>query len=102
MISESITLDHTIEFFNSLIQLDHVALRFLVECRVPCNEALAVHPTVQVVGAEEQAYVGVLGVLNGLFGVDDDGWGGITAVFEDDGTLTRFERTQRGKYKVIE
>jgi hypothetical protein len=91
---EQVSIDEVLAFLNELVKVDEPAIRSLVETRVPCGLALAEHPTVQV-----QAYpngtplVGVLGVLNGLFGVDDRNYGPITAEFEDDGTLTGFHRT---------
>lgn len=76
-----------IEFLNELIELDRPAIAVLIANRVPCNEALANHPTVQV-GAQHGGYhVGLLGVLNGYMGTYDEGprkgFGAIAAVFED-------------------
>ncbi len=86
-------LAHTaIAFLNGLLQTDPEAVRALVETRVPCNEAMAQHPSVQVSVDDgvEQRTVGLLGILNGLIGVDDDGWGFLAAEFDDEGKLTRF------------
>jgi hypothetical protein len=81
-----LSVDTTIELLNDLIKTDPVAVSRLIEARVPCNPKLAEHPTVQVTGYGEDGgfKVGFLGVLNGLFGVDKDGWGPIAAVFHDD------------------
>jgi hypothetical protein len=83
-IKESVTLDETIAFLNELVKLDAEALGSLVETRVPCNNALAHHATVQVNAYEGKCKykVGLLGILNGLFGTDDKGWGGIAASFD--------------------
>lgn len=96
MWKDSISLDETIAFLNSLLPVNEPALRNLVEHRVACDSNLADHPTIQVQdrpGPGNLLCVGFLGVLNGLFGADEEGWGAITAYFEDDGTLDRFERT---------
>lgn len=98
MWKRAVALDETIEFLNELLDLDPVAVRALVEQRVSCNKALAEHPTVQTwspPSANGVNYVGLLGILNGLFGVDDAGGGPITAVFTDDSiTLQKFVRSQ--------
>lgn len=70
--------------------------------RVPCNSALRDHPTIQVAadGDEDipggaQASVGVIGLLNGLFGVDERGWGHICGHWDDQGhTLLGFALTR--------
>lgn len=72
--------------------------------RVPGNADLAADPSVQMSPTQ---MVGMMGVLNGLFGVFPDGpckgLGPITAVFEQDGLgciggrviLKRFTRTDK-------
>ena len=73
----------------------------LIETKVNVPETVADHPTIQVTqlndGLDDFFQVGFLGVLNGLVGVIEDGpkkdWGFITAVYDEGGTLLRFERT---------
>lgn len=105
----TITADDAVAFLNHLLELDPSAVAAIFKHRVRCNEALAAHPSVQVragslkgdadarTGAEKLAIdeydVSILGVLNGLFGVDERGWGFIAAQYEDDGTISRFVRT---------
>ena len=77
-----------VAYLNELLELDRPAIAALVANRVPCNSGLALHPTCQVGCQNGGWYVGLLGVLHGLFG--------IVAVFEDEqGTrgkrLARFE-----------
>lgn len=92
-----------IEFLNELNRVDPDAVASLMRARVPCNEALATHPTVQVgrgAAREPQCYeVGILGVLNGYCGVYGSGvragWGPITAIVDEDtGFVERFELTK--------
>ena len=63
-----------------------------------CNEAMANHPTVQVQSYNGLSVVGFLGLLNGLVGAKDNeprkGWGLITVVVEQDGTVSKFRRTE--------
>ncbi|APU88927.1 hypothetical protein Rctr197k_121 [Virus Rctr197k] len=94
MIHEQRTLDETIAFLNEVLALDPAAVTRLVETRVSCTEALADHPSVQVQDHKTGTpSVGLLGLLNGLFGADEENWGAIAALFEDDGRLVRFERS---------
>lgn len=87
--------DHAVDVLNELLALDRPAITALVERRWSCNKALGDHPTCQVTKTQYGLSVGLLGVLNALFGADEEGWGTLCGVFEDDGTLTRFERTKR-------
>lgn len=94
---DPVSIDETIKFLNSLLQLDSAAITDLLETRVSCSRELADHPTVQVTDyGIDTPKVGLLGVLNGLFGVDAQGWGPIAAVFDDEATLIRFERVKHG------
>lgn len=80
---ETATIDDAIAFLNHLLKVDAEAIRALVETRVPCGEALTNHPTVQVQAhGSEPPSVGLLGLLNGLFGTEPDGGGPIAAVFD--------------------
>ena len=88
-----IAADYVVEFLNSLLVIDKAAVQRLVDARTPCNQALADHPTVQCGKRGDGFEVGILGVLNGLLGVDGDGWGFLCAVYEDDGTVRCFSRT---------
>lgn len=94
MIHETRSVQETIDFLNELLKLDEPAITRLIESRVACNEDLTEHPTVQVQDVVGAPSVGLLGILNGLFGTDEKGWGPITAVVEDDGTISSFKRTE--------
>lgn len=92
--------DHLIAGLNEIARTDKIALGALIEHRVPCNDELAGHPTVQVHDdGINPTTVGLLGILNGLVGVIETGprkdWGFIAAVFEKDGTLSHFRRTDK-------
>lgn len=101
--------DYIIAFLNEVVKVDPKALAQLIETRVPCNEILAKHPSIQVNALDsddlEKGFeVGFLGVLNGMVGTipeggEKAGWGYIAAVFEDDGSLSGFRRTDDPKVK---
>lgn len=87
-----------VTFLNELLEIDRPAIAALLANRVTCNQALADHPTVQV-GAQHGGYhVGMLGILNGLCGIDDKGYGPINAVFDESplANLVRFEVATSG------
>lgn len=80
---ESVSLDEAVALLNAMLVLDPVATSALVEQRIPCNTALVGHPSVQISpGANGKDAVGLLGVLNGLFGCYN-GRGAIVAHYED-------------------
>jgi len=96
------SIDDAIRILNEINEMDSEVLPALINQRVPRNQTLADHPTVQVGGRNslnisEDAYaerpfeVGLLGILNGLFGVADNGWGYIYchSVPEADGVTMR-------------
>ena len=91
MISKQVQVVGVLAVLNEMVAMDPEAAHALVEQRVPCNKALQGHPTIQVQVDGTKAKVGLLGVLNGLFGADEEGWGPIAACFDDDtGKLTGF------------
>lgn len=74
-----------VELMNSAFKADPKAMEQLIEARVPCNTALRNHPTIQVGEcAGESPRVGLLGILNGIVGVDFEGWGRVAATYSDD------------------
>jgi hypothetical protein len=97
--------DRTITFLNELLQADPKVVSDLIETRFPCNEALANHPSVQVQareGGEPGFVVGLLGILNGLVGADDDGWGLICVVIDDKTkVIQEFKRTPPRAKRLI-
>lgn len=86
----SVTILDALALLNEAVELDHEAMRALCEGRVPCNEDLARHPTIQVSSCQsaestaKSAYrVGLIGILNGLFGIDpESGFGAIAGIFD--------------------
>lgn len=90
---EQITIDQVIAFFNELIALDTSALTPLFLLRSECNEALADHPTVQVAEHADGYSVGLMGIINGMFGVTRGGFGPIAYVVRD-GYLEKLVRRE--------
>jgi hypothetical protein len=96
--TDSELADLVIARLNEIHSHDPEALKALISSRVPCNEALANHPSVQVGIHDGVTKVGLLGIINGIVGTipegEKAGWGYVAAVFDDDEkTLTGFRRT---------
>lgn len=75
----------TVELLNELLTIDPTCINALFTHRVRCNDKMADHPTVQVRPHAAKYTVGVLGLLNALFGTHDlpghiEGYGAITAI----------------------
>jgi hypothetical protein len=89
-IKETITSEEVVDFLNDLLITDLFAISSLFSLRISCNKALAGHSTVQVgVLSKDHFIVGMLGILNGFFGIDEHGWGHISVDYED-GRISRF------------
>ena len=84
VVKESVTIQETVDFLNELLKIDGQAINTLFSIRMACNESLSDHDTVQV-GVIQPNYfqVGMIGILNGLFGKDEFGWGHICADYYD-------------------
>lgn len=92
----NVSVDHAIGVLNRIHKADSSVLNALINYRVPCNEELADDPTVQV-GKRNPGpgmEVGLLGIINGIFGVQKDNTGYIAAVADGNGMLIRFERNE--------
>lgn len=80
MVKESIRIEEVVSLLNDLLAMDPHTISAIVSLRLSCNEHIANHLTVQVGRLGGSHFVvGVLGILNGLFGVDKYGWGHISA-----------------------
>ena len=84
-------IDQAIEVLNRAAETDGAALTNILKERWPCNDELADDQTIQVREDKSGLSVSALGLINGLFGVDENGFGHITAIFED-GRYVEFYR----------
>jgi hypothetical protein len=83
--------DQIAALLNEMLAADPAATHALIANRVPCNDTLRDHPTIQVHVRNASGIfptVGMLGVLNGVAGTVRR----VVAVFDDDThCLVRFE-----------
>lgn len=85
MLKESVSPQDVCNLLNELLEKDYDCVHELISYRVKCNQAVADHPTVQVQQLKDEPFkVGLLGILNGLFGIREDLFG--TICMEVDGT----------------
>jgi hypothetical protein len=94
---KEVTPRQAVELLNEAFTMDPEALTALTNNRVPCNEALADHPTIQVLDEDGSPKVGLLGILNGIFGADENGQGCLAALYSDDGVQKGFVLTSEFK-----
>lgn len=93
-------IDEAIDVLNRIHAADPIVLQTLIDYRVPCNDAVANDPTVQVgIGKDPTVpdngtWVGLLGIINGLFGTNNNGAGFIFANYDDDRNLVGFGRNE--------
>lgn len=73
-------LEFAVEVLNQALERDPKAISTMMTQRFDCNKALTEHPTIQT-GERD---LGVIGLINGLFGVDKDGRGFIAGIWETD------------------
>ena len=98
-----------IDRLNYLLEDDKTlgeALGNLMRARVVCSRSVAESPTIQVHEEEGAYYVGFLGLLNGIVGVIPEGeyregWGYVTAIVEEDGSVSSFTNTKRQKTEAV-
>lgn len=94
MTKELISVDDVVRILNSALNYDKDTIQKLIEQRVPCNNRLAEHPTIQVGAHYDDAdfKVGLIGVINGLFNPHENGYGKIAALY-DENKLVKFVKT---------
>lgn len=90
MVKMRIELEQIINVLNEALELDQNAIETLINTRVSCSVQLANHPTIQVRQSKTEYRVGLLGILNGIVGADENGVGYISAVIEE-GRLIKLE-----------
>ena len=99
MSTETITVESVIETLNRFLRTDPKACAAFIETEIPCNKSLADDPSIRVRSKGDNTYrVRLLGVINGILGPIQHGkfagWGPICVVMEEDGSYSRFAKTE--------
>jgi hypothetical protein len=97
MLKKFITSTDVCDLLNELLKLDYECISDLTSHRVKCNDAIANHPTVQVHQYIDDKFpkVGLIGILNGLFGIREDGMGSICCDMDNAGRIIGFKPTPK-------
>lgn len=92
---ESITPAEVCAFLNELLLVDEKCITELFRHHQRCNKKMRDHPTVQVnlYSDEEHPEVGIMGILNGMFGIREDGMGALCYEVSERGKLLCFKPT---------
>ena len=77
-------VDKAISVLNRAIKTDPAAIRRLFKVQIPCSDDLADDPDVQVKIEGDEYFIRPLGLINGLFGAAEDGFGKIVAICSDE------------------
>lgn len=82
------SITKAVRVLNEAIEADHSAIIQLFRIKIPCGPKLVEHPTIQV---SKQHTIGTFGLINGLFGTDETGYGFIEAEVDADenGLITK-------------
>lgn len=77
-------LEFAVESLNQALKADPKTIQYMMQQRFLCSKSLAEHPTIQSSENDGEFSIGVMGLINGLFGVDKDGYGFIAGIWELD------------------
>ena len=88
-------VEHAIRVLNEALASGPDAMHQFIHMGVPVHLSLAEHPSIQVgkslIAPKDGDYVmHPLGLINGLFGVDDNEWGYIYMTQSDAGEILSF------------
>jgi len=77
------------DLLNEILRLDYDCIHNLINHREECNENIANHPDIIVTN---ESTLGIMGLINGLFGIREDGMGAICYEYDGD-EITGFKLT---------
>jgi len=94
MMKQSIIVNDVCSLLNEMLKLDYDCTHAIVSYRQKCNDLIANHETIQVqqYKGDEFPKVGIVGILNGMFGIREDGMGAICYEI-DNGKILGFKPT---------
>jgi hypothetical protein len=93
---QSITVDEVIAYLNELNILDPQAIYNLFNHREACYDNFDLYPSILTLYKGGQSHLGILGIMNGMFGLNAEGKGQITALIGDC-EITSFVKTITGR-----
>jgi hypothetical protein len=95
-------LDRAVEVLNRALEVDPITISLMLLRRDPCSPDLLKDETIQVREDIENGKgftsISPFGLINGLFGKDEEGWGHIIMIVEND-MIIEFQKTSEFKKK---
>lgn len=79
-----------VDVLNQALAADPKAIQLLFDYRVSVGDAVADHESIMVRTQHGKHSLGVLGLLNGILGLNEKGTGPIKADLDDNGMIERF------------
>jgi len=95
MLKKQVKPKEVIAYLNRLLKTDRLAIETLFNIRVLCNDRMAKHPTVQVGKFSQKYAVGIIGIVNGMFGVDSNKWGCIAMDLNKSNKIKKFRLVKK-------
>jgi hypothetical protein len=95
MTKRLISAQDVCSLLNEFLELDPKCAQTILSHRVKCNDAVACHSTIQVQQFIDDKFpkVGIIGLINGVFGKRADGRGIICADIDTTGKILNFKLT---------
>jgi hypothetical protein len=95
MLKEKITAQDACNMLNELLKLDYECTAALIRHHECCNKSVTEHPTIQVqcYGKDKHPLLGIVGVINGMFGIREDGMGAICYESDENDKILGFKIT---------
>lgn len=89
-----VSVKEAIDLLNDALKTDRKSIEEMFKTRIKCTKKLMNHKTIQVRKyiSDEFPTVGVLGLINGIFGISEKGAGPICMVLGDDDHIQHFKR----------
>lgn len=79
-----------VDVLNQALAADPKAIQLLFDHRVSVSDAVAEHESIMVRTQHGKHSLGILGLLNGIMGLNEKGTGPIKAEVDDNGMIERF------------
>jgi hypothetical protein len=100
MLKKKVTAQDVCDLLNDMLVLDRKGTTAIVNHRHVCNKKISDHPTLMVRTVVEDkkkiSTIGLIGILNGIFGIRPDGMGDICYDVEK-GKINSFKITPAHK-----
>lgn len=89
-----VAISDVVDTLNELLAADPAAAQELIGTRISVNSAeLLDHPSIIFRRGDDRYTMGLIGLINGFFGLHESGFGPIAYEIGEDGKLNKFMQT---------